>query len=83
MNSSLSPVHEQYEALPYPSRDPAEERQRLLATWLDSLAMINHYCFAGEQDFKNGFRILVAGGGTGDTTICLAEQLRGTNACLL
>lgn len=80
MNSSLPQVHEQYEALPYPPREPAEERQRLVTTWLDSLAMINHYCFAGEQDFKDRFRVLVAGGGTGDTTIYLAEQLRGTNA---
>jgi hypothetical protein len=53
MNNSLPQVHEQYEALPYPPREPAEERQRLVTTWLDSLAMINHYCFAGEQDFKD------------------------------
>lgn len=40
--------------------------------------MINHYCFAGQQDFRNGWRVLVAGGGT--ATIYLAEQLRATDA---
>jgi SAM-dependent methyltransferase len=42
--------------------------------------MINHYGFAGRQAFDNGFRALVAGGGTGDGTIFLAEQLKETNA---
>lgn len=76
----LPQVREQYEALPYPPRDPDEERRRLLPTWLDSLPMINHYCCAGRQDFRRGWRVLVAGGGTGDATIYLAEQLRATDA---
>lgn len=66
--------------MPYPPRDPAEEGKQLRRTWLDDLEMINHYCFAGGQTFGNGFRVLVAGGGTGDATIFLAEQLRGTDA---
>jgi len=69
-------VREQYEALPYPACDPQDDRKRLAQTWLEDLAMINHYCFAGRQSFRNGFRALVAGGGTGDPTIFLAEQLR-------
>lgn len=73
-------VRSQYEALPYPPRQAADERQRLLRTWLEDLAMINHYCYAGRQDFRGGFRALIAGGGTGDATIFLAEQLRGTTA---
>lgn len=64
------------EPLPYPARDPALERQRLVQTWLDDLPMINHYCFAGRQSFREGFRVLVAGGGTGDATVYLAEQLK-------
>jgi SAM-dependent methyltransferase len=76
----LPEVRNQYEALPYPPCDPQDEHQRLTQTWLEDLPMINHYCFAGKQSFRNGFRALVAGGGTGDATIFLAEQLRATNA---
>ncbi len=76
----LPKVKSQYESLPYPPRDPQDDRQRLVQTWLEDLPMINHYCFAGKQSFQNGFRALVAGGGTGDATIFLAEQLRHTNA---
>lgn len=81
LNSNYLPdVKNQYETLPYPARDPADELSRLLRTWLDDLPMLNHYCFAGRQTFGNGFRVLLAGGGTGDGTIFLAEQLRHTNA---
>ncbi|UUZ77706.1 class I SAM-dependent methyltransferase [Polaromonas sp. P1(28)-13] len=76
----LPEVRNQYEALPYPPCNPEDDRQRLALTWLEDLPMINHYCFAGKQSFQNGFRALVAGGGTGDATIFLAEQLRATNA---
>lgn len=75
----LPEVKEQYEALPYPPCDPRDEYKRLQRTWLESLPMMNHYCFQGRQNF-NGLRVLVAGGGTGDATIFLAEQLRGKNA---
>lgn len=76
----LPAVRSQYEALPYPPCNPEDDRTRLVQTWLEDLPMINHYCFAGKQSFRNGFRALVAGGGTGDATIFLAEQLRATNA---
>jgi SAM-dependent methyltransferase len=73
-------VRRQYEDLPYPPREPQDEMTRLITTWLDELPMINHYCFAGKQSFRDRFRVLVAGGGTGDATIFLAEQLRLTDA---
>ena len=76
----LPKVKHQYETLPYPPCNPEHDRARLVRTWLEDLPMINHYCFAGRQSFKNGFRALVAGGGTGDATIFLAEQLRATDA---
>ena len=79
-HSNTDVVREQYEVLPYPARDPADEKKRLLRTWLDDLPMIGHYCFAGRQPLDDGFRVLVAGGGTGDATIFLAEQLRNTKA---
>lgn len=73
---ALARVAAQYEALPYPTRDPAEEDKRLIGTWLDDLDLINHRCFYGARKFGAGFRILIAGGGTGDGTIFLAQQLR-------
>ena len=80
INNYLPNVRSQYEALPYPPCNPEDDRTRLVQTWLEDLPMINHYCFAGKQSFKNSFRALVAGGGTGDASIFLAEQLRDTNA---
>lgn len=73
-------VKSQYEELPFPARDPADERKRLIGTWLDDLGLLNHHCFGGRRRFDSSFRVLVAGGGTGDGTIFLAEQLRGTGA---
>ena len=76
----LQEVRNQYEALPYPPCNPEDDSKRLVLTWLEDLPMINHYCFAGKQSFQNNFRALVAGGGTGDATIFLAEQLKTSNA---
>jgi SAM-dependent methyltransferase len=73
-------VRAQYEQLPYPPVNPQDERVRLQHTWLETLPLLNHYCFQGRQSFRDGFRVLVAGGGTGAATIFLAEQLRATNA---
>ncbi|HEY9549448.1 MAG TPA: class I SAM-dependent methyltransferase [Kiloniellaceae bacterium] len=68
-------VREQYEAYPYPSRDPADEAKRLIVGSPSNLLEINHYLFAGRRDFRTPFRALIAGGGTGDATIMLAQQL--------
>ena len=76
----LPEVRALYEALPYPPRDPDDERKRLVTTWVDDLPMISHYGFRGRARFDAGFRALVAGGGTGDATVYLAEQLRDTGA---
>ncbi|WP_422369530.1 class I SAM-dependent methyltransferase [Pelagibius sp.] len=72
MNDS---VRDQYEAYPYPSRDPAEEVKRLVVGSPSNLMELNHYLFAGRRDFSRPFRALVAGGGTGDAAIMLAQQL--------
>ncbi|MDB5847691.1 MAG: methyltransferase type 12, partial [Rhodoferax sp.] len=76
----LPQVRDQYEALPYPARDPQDEKKRLVQTWLEDLPMVNHYGFQGRQSFRDGFRALVAGAGTGDATLYLAEQLRAIGA---
>jgi len=67
---------EQYEAYPYPARDPADEAKRLIEGSPSHLLEINHYIFAGGRDFRQPFRALVAGGGTGDATIMLAQHLK-------
>ncbi|MCP4550314.1 MAG: class I SAM-dependent methyltransferase [bacterium] len=71
---------DQYEAYPYPPRDPQAEEQALRMPVLDQLSKINHFCFRGRESFSKGFRALIAGGGTGDAAIYLAEQLRETDA---
>jgi len=73
----------QYETFPYPERDPADEAKRLMRTHHDQLESLNHYCFRGRRDFRHGFRALVAGGGTGDATVYLAQQLAGTDAAIV
>ncbi len=73
-------VRAQYEDFPFPLRDPRDEARGLIVTEQDSLSKINHFCFGGRQGFGDGFRVLVAGGGTGDHSIFLAEQLRDYNA---
>ena len=68
-------VRDQYEAYPYPARDPKDERTRLITGSPSNLAEIDHYVFAGRGDFAEPFRALIAGGGTGDAAIMLAQQL--------
>jgi 2-polyprenyl-3-methyl-5-hydroxy-6-metoxy-1,4-benzoquinol methylase len=80
-SSNYAPhVRAQYEDYPFPLRDPRDESRRLIVTEVDCLAKLSHYCFGGRQGFTDGFRVLVAGGGTGDHTIFLAEQLRDYDA---
>ena len=69
------PVRQQYELLPYPARDPRDEAKRLIEGSPSHLLELNHYLFAGARDFAKPFRALVAGGGTGDGLIMLAQHL--------
>jgi len=68
-------VREQYEAYPYPVRAPADEAKRLITGSPSHIDELNHYVFGGRRDFAKPFRALVAGGGTGDAAIMLAQQL--------
>jgi SAM-dependent methyltransferase len=74
------PVKTQYEALPYPPRDPRDEAKRLITGSPSRLHEVNHYVFGGRRDFAKPFRALVAGGGTGDAAIMLAQQLADSGA---
>ncbi len=68
-------VRAQYEALPYPARDPRDEAKRLIVGSPSHLLEIDHYVFGGRRDWSTPFRALFAGGGTGDGAIMLAQQL--------
>jgi len=69
------PVRAQYEAYPYPVRQPADETKRLITGSPSHIDELNPYVFGGRRYFSKPFRALVAGGGTGDATIMLAQQL--------
>ena len=71
----MDEVRAQYEALPYPPRDPRDEAIRLITGTPSHVLEINHYLFSGRLNFVRPFRALVAGGGTGDACIMLAQQL--------
>ncbi len=73
-------VIDHYLDYPYPLRDPEDEKTRLLQIDGENLHQINHYLFKGKEDFNKGFRVLVAGGGTGDSSTYLGEQLKNKNA---
>jgi len=79
-NNYLPVVRKHYEEYPYPERNPEDEKNRLVAVGIDSLDVINHYSHEGKKNFLKGIRVLIAGGGTGDSTIFLAEQLRDTKS---
>ena len=65
----------QYEAYPYPKRDPREEAKRLLVGSPSLLTEIDHWVFGAARPASRPFSALIAGGGTGDGTIMLAQQL--------
>ena len=75
VSQPLDEVRAQYEALPYPPRDPREEALRLIIGTPSHILEVNHYLFSGRLNFARPFRVLVAGGGTGDACIMLAQQL--------
>ncbi len=77
-HSDREVVRAHYEELPYPARDPEDERRRLVQDPLSQLALVDHLFWGGRWHGGGGLRVLDAGCGTGDSVICLAEQLRGS-----
>ena len=61
----------QYEAQPYPARDPRTETKQLQVGSPSHLREIDHWLFGGARPL----RALFAGGGTGDGAIMLAQQM--------
>ena len=73
--AAISTLRDQYENYPYPDRKATDEKKRLITGSPGILNEVNHYLFGGQRDFSKAFRALFAGGGTGDGTIMLAQQL--------
>ena len=71
----MSKIKAQYEAYPYPERDPKDEKKRLITGSPSHPLEVDHFLFGGQRDWSQGTRILVAGGGTGDALIQLAQGL--------
>lgn len=69
-----NPVKAQYDAYPYPHRDPADESRRLITGSPSHLPEMAHWLFQGRIPTDRPFRVLVAGGGTGDGLVMLAQQ---------
>ncbi len=65
-------VAAQYEAYPYPARDPGDEATRLIEGSPSHLDEVAHWVFAGAV--PRPLRVLVAGGGTGDALVMLAQH---------
>ena len=73
---TMDPVKRHYETYPYPERDPVDEAKRLIVGSPSHPLEIDHFLFGGARDWSAPFRVLVAGGGTGDALIMLTQLLR-------
>ncbi len=65
----------QYEAYPYPQRDPRDEAKRLVVGSPSHLREIDHWIFGARRPAAQPLRALMAGGGSGDATVMLAQQM--------
>jgi SAM-dependent methyltransferase len=65
----------QYESYPYPRRDPKDEARRLIVGSPSHLLEIDHWVFGATRPATRPLRALFAGGGTGDGTVMLAQQM--------
>jgi SAM-dependent methyltransferase len=65
----------QYEAYPYPARDPRDEAKRLVVGSPSHLREVDHWIFAARRPAAQPLNALMAGGGSGDGTIMLAQQM--------
>ncbi|MEO1778204.1 MAG: class I SAM-dependent methyltransferase [Pseudomonadota bacterium] len=72
---SKADVRAQYEAYPYPERDPKDERKRLITGSPSLPVEMDHWLWGGARDWSQPLRALVAGGGTGDALIQLAQLM--------
>jgi len=72
----MNQVKDQYEAFPYPERKPSDEAKRLIVGSPSHPLEIDHFLFAGQRDWSRQLKVLVAGGGTGDGLIQIAQLMK-------
>lgn len=65
----------QYEAYPYPQRDPRDEAKRLIVGSPSHLREVDHWIFGARRPASRPLNALMAGGGSGDATLMLAQQM--------
>ena len=65
----------QYEAYPYPRRDPRDEAKRLIVGSPGHLREVDYWVFGARRPASRPLNALIAGGGTGDATIMLAQHM--------
>jgi 2-polyprenyl-3-methyl-5-hydroxy-6-metoxy-1,4-benzoquinol methylase len=65
----------QYEAYPYPKREAREEAKRLIVGSPSHLREVDYWIFGAARSAGLPLNALIAGGGTGDGTIMLAQQM--------
>ncbi len=68
-------LRQHYEAFPYPTRLPEDEKKRLITGTPSALLQIQHYIYGGKLP-NRPLRFLAAGGGTGDAAIMMAQQTK-------
>lgn len=68
-------LRQQYEAYPYPARDPRDEAKRLILGSPSHLREVDHWIFGARRPAARPLNALMAGGGSGDGTIMLAAQM--------
>lgn len=78
MSDPIDPVAQHYRAYPYPARQAIDEEKRLILGSPSHMDEVIHYIFGGRLP-KKPLRILVAGGGTGDGLVMLAQQCADRN----
>ncbi|WP_299625402.1 class I SAM-dependent methyltransferase [uncultured Tateyamaria sp.] len=71
-----SDVQAQYEAYPYPERKPTDERKRLISGSPSLPVEMDHWLWGGARDWSQPLHALIAGGGTGDGLMQLAQTLK-------
>ncbi|MGB3407918.1 MAG: class I SAM-dependent methyltransferase [Jannaschia sp.] len=68
-------IEDHYNAYPYPARDPEDEAKRLVVGSPSRPVEMDHFLWGGRRDWSKPLRALVAGGGSGDGLVQLAQML--------